>query len=99
MVATLVAGVAVFDAEPRQNWPELQRQHEEYQQLAAAVNQQVPGDSTLAAGHGWHLSVYLDRPVFSLRMVMGKGKGLERALEDRSPAERRDAAAWIRWQR
>lgn len=85
VVATTVTGVALaslpfLDFRPRAGWDRIEAQHQFYQRYAAEVAAAVPPDKRVASQIGWHLSVYLDRPVWSLFFAARRAGGPEGAL-------------------
>lgn len=65
-VATAIGALALFDFKPREGWDEIEAAHGAYQELAHAVDDNVPRTAVLASSIGWHDSLYFDRPVYSL---------------------------------
>jgi len=59
----------VLDWRPRAHWAEIEELHEAYSSLASHVGARLPADARLGAYRGWHHSVYLDRPVYSLEQA------------------------------
>jgi hypothetical protein len=87
--AFALVGVLAFD--PRRGWDEIRATHEQFVELAAQVERELPADARLGALRGWHFSVYLDRPVYSLRHSIRRAElrgetadeGIEHALAER----------------
>jgi len=77
LAALIVATVVEY--KPFGQWPALRAQHDEYLEVARVVNRRFPGDAPLCAPHGWHYAVYLDRTVYSMRIVAAR-KGDPAAL-------------------
>lgn len=63
--AALLAVIAV-DFKPRQGWENIAARHRLFQEFTADVARRLPPDARLAAPIGWHYSLFLDRPVYSL---------------------------------
>jgi hypothetical protein len=66
----LVLAVGAHDFGPRDDWPKIQAQHLAYTRFASEVEAQLPPDARAAALVGWHYSVYLNRPVYSLMFAI-----------------------------
>jgi hypothetical protein len=49
-----------------EGWAELEREHAAHMEQARAWNALLPADARLATAIGWHHSVYVGRPVYSL---------------------------------
>ncbi|MBI5365221.1 MAG: hypothetical protein HZA53_18735 [Planctomycetes bacterium] len=64
----VVASIAWVDWSPRQNWTAIEASHEQMRTFCAAAAKELPPDARVAAQLGWHCSVYLGRPVWSLTM-------------------------------
>jgi len=77
-VAVLILALGVLDFSPRERWEEIARQHRGYVEVADWLETAHPEPTPLAAIVGWHLMVFLERPVYSLQMVLGRD-GLEGA--------------------
>jgi hypothetical protein len=69
----LVAGALVVGTiswyKPLGQWPDLRENHEQYLEVARLVDRRFPGGEPVAAPHGWHYGVYLDRRVYSMRII------------------------------
>ena len=68
VTGALVVGTIAW-YKPFGQWPILREQHEQYVEVARVVNRRFPGGEPVAAPHGWHYGVYLERPVYSMRIV------------------------------
>jgi hypothetical protein len=80
----LVVGVGVHDFAPRAGWPQIEAQHRAFTEFCSDVEAQLPSDARVAAPIGWHYSVYLNRPVYSLMFGMrraGNIGGAEQVIE------------------
>ncbi len=71
----------VLGFRPRSEWSQIEGQHEFYVRYAAEVAAAVPREQRVATQIGWHLSVYLDRPVWSLFFAAKRAGGLQGAFE------------------
>lgn len=80
VLAALVCVLAALDFEPRKGWVEIEQDHARHVAGCAAIGAALPPDAVLAAPVGWHLSVYLQRPVFNLAPATVREKRLD-ALE------------------
>jgi hypothetical protein len=66
----LVLAFGVHDFAPRAGWTQIEAQHQAYSRFCSEVESQLPSDARLAAPIGWHYSVYLNRPVYSLMFAI-----------------------------
>lgn len=62
----VVASIAWVDWAPRQKWPVVEASHQQMQRFCAAAARELTPEARPAAMLGWHYSVYLGRPVWSL---------------------------------
>ena len=62
----VVASIAWVDWAPRQMWPVVEASHQQMQRFCAAAARELTPEARPAAMLGWHYSVYLGRPVWSL---------------------------------
>ncbi len=60
------------DFEPRQNWGEIEEKHRAYAAIAASLKPGLQEDARLGSFRGFHHSVYLERPVYSLIHSIGR---------------------------
>jgi LPXTG-motif cell wall-anchored protein len=86
LIATTVVAVALavlpfLDFRPRAGWDRIEAEHRFYERYAAEVRAAVPPDQRVASQIGWHLAVFLDRPVWSLFFAARRAGGPEGALE------------------
>jgi len=65
-----VIALAIADFRPRADWDVVEALHAEYLSIARALDGHLAPESRLGSTIGWHLSVYLDRPVWSLLFAM-----------------------------
>ncbi|MBL8861861.1 MAG: glycosyltransferase family 39 protein [Planctomycetes bacterium] len=80
--ATLaLVALPFLDFRPRAGWDRVEAQHRFYERYAAEVVAVVPPERRLASQIGWHLSVFLDRPVWSLFFAARRAGGPQGALE------------------
>lgn len=68
LATTLLAGAGVAFT-PRMDWPEIQRNHTDLVALTDELARRLPPDARLGAPIGWHLQLFLGRPVYSLRIA------------------------------
>lgn len=68
LVVLLAWNGATMD--PRGHWDEARTQHELQARWAADARELLPPDARVAAPIGWHASVFLQRPVWSLFFVV-----------------------------
>ncbi|MBI5434439.1 MAG: hypothetical protein HZA52_16515 [Planctomycetes bacterium] len=80
----LAAGLATLAAsgpQPRDRWPQFEAQDGRYRRLCAALAERIPVDARVGAPFGWHLSLYLDRPVWSLRPAWSRTRDAAKLVE------------------
>jgi hypothetical protein len=65
-VALILALFALVDLRPRQGWELIERRHREVERFCAVVRPRLRPEDRVASYLGWHYSVYLERPVWSL---------------------------------
>jgi hypothetical protein len=65
----VLAWIAV-DWAPRQGWEDVAREHRVYEDITRRFEEHLAPTDTLASMRGWHYSVYLERPVFSLEFTV-----------------------------
>lgn len=85
-IARVIAGLFLvllpyLGFRPRADWDRIEAQHAFYVRYAAEVAAAVPPEQRVASQIGWHLSVYLDRPVWSLFFGAKRAGGLQGAFE------------------
>jgi len=78
-VAALLLALLVLDFDPRPNWKAIEADFRARRELAAAWNASLPKDARLASNIGWHWSVFLERPVYSLFFAARRSGGPEGA--------------------
>jgi hypothetical protein len=66
LVAAGLVAFAVFGFRYREGWAELEEGHHARIEQSRAWNERLPADARVATAIGWHHSVYLGRPVYSL---------------------------------
>lgn len=66
LVAAALLAWAGLSFAPRSGWASIEREHTTLASLAKELARELPQDARLAAPIGWHLEVYLGRPVYSL---------------------------------
>lgn len=80
----VVASIAWVDWSPRQKWPVVEETHRQMQLYCSAAAKELAPVARPAAMLGWHYSVYLGRPVWSLMFEQQRhGVGALRALVER----------------
>ncbi len=83
-VAALLLALLAFDFDPRPNWRRIEEDFRARRELAAACNASLPKDARLASNIGWHWSVFLERPVYSLFFAArrsGRPEGAEAVID------------------
>jgi len=75
-----LAGLIVLDFSPQNGWDEIERRHGFYAGLCAEFEAGLEADARIAAQRGWHYSVFMDRPVYSLEFAIKRAE-LPRAAE------------------
>jgi hypothetical protein len=75
VAAGALLALPFLDFRPRAGWDRIEAQHRFYERYAAEVAAAVPPEKRVASAIGWHLSVYLDRPVWSLFFGMRRAGG------------------------
>ncbi len=83
IVVGLLALIAFLDFDPRAEWKPIGRRHNQYSRVAEHITAEFPPDAPVAALVGAPFSVYLKRPVYSLRPAMKRDRegGFEEALK------------------
>lgn len=80
--AVVVAWGAVTVKSPRAGWDPIRKAHERRQAVAAAISERIAPDATVGAFLGWNASVYLERPVITLRFHLARVGDIARATEE-----------------
>ncbi|MFT4541747.1 MAG: hypothetical protein ACI841_003333 [Planctomycetota bacterium] len=62
-VGLIVLAAMVFD--PRHGWELAEGRHRHWQKIGEEVEKRLPADALPVSARGWHLSVYMGRPVYS----------------------------------
>lgn len=75
MVAVALLALPFLDFRPRAGWDRIEAQHAFYERYAAEVAGVLKPTDRVASPIGWHLSVYLDRPVWSLFFAIRRAQG------------------------
>lgn len=84
IAVAVIASVAWVDWAPRKNWETVRATHEQMERYCDAVAKSLAPDARPAAWLGWHFSVYLGRPVWSLQFVAQRsGAGALPAMLER----------------
>jgi 4-amino-4-deoxy-L-arabinose transferase-like glycosyltransferase len=73
LVGASLTALIVLDFAPRRGWDAIERRHAAYASLAAAVAPHLDPEARVGAGIGFHYSVYLERPVYSLYFAARRG--------------------------
>ncbi len=79
----LLAAAASVDFAWRDGWDEIEARHEHRRAVSAALRPALAPAERLAASTGWHLALWLDRPVWSLAFATrraGSTTGAEAAI-------------------
>jgi hypothetical protein len=77
--AALLAVIAV-DFRPREGWENIAARHRLFQEFCDDAARHLRPDARLAAPIGWHYSLFLDRPVYSLnfsKLRAGDGRSAQ----------------------
>ncbi len=77
VVAIAALALPFLDFRAHAGWDRIEAQHRFYEKYAADVAAAVPPTERIASPIGWHLSVYLDRPVWSLFFAARRAGGPE----------------------
>lgn len=80
VLAAVVVALAAFDFAPRAKWPKIEGRHHRFTTTASALRDALPPDAVVATSIGWHLSVFLGRPVHNLAPV-AQERGLAEDVE------------------
>ncbi len=91
-VVTAVAGVLllvmpILGFRPRSGWERIEATHDFYARFAADVRGATSATQRVAAPIGWHLAVFLERPVWSLIFAERRARGfagIEAVVERRA---------------
>ena len=67
LVCVTLLALGTLDVSPRQNWPNIRKAHRQLKQLATGYEQNITDDDIIASFRGWHYSVFLERPIYSLQ--------------------------------
>jgi hypothetical protein len=82
LAALVLVPLTAHDFAPRAGWEDIRQLHDGFTRLAEQVRARVPEQTTLGAMAGFHYSVYLDRPVYSLFFTVERSGGDPRMLEE-----------------
>jgi hypothetical protein len=84
--ATLCLALAWADFSPRRGWSEIDSAHAADLDLSRRINARLSAGERLAAPVGWHWSLLLDRPVYSLYFAARRGgtAGMDEVLSRRA---------------
>jgi hypothetical protein len=66
VVAALLVALLAHDFDPRPSWSRIEADFRARRELADAWKASLPPSARLASNIGWHWSVFLERPVYSL---------------------------------
>jgi len=83
LLALALAALAVLDHRPREGWELIEERHRAFAAFSAEVAPRLAPDARPASVLGWHYSVHLGRPVWSLlfgRRTRGLA-GMQEAIE------------------
>jgi hypothetical protein len=79
--SALVLVILAVDCRPRRGWADLEKKHETFMAVASAVRGGLEPGARIGAPLGFHYSVLLDRPVYSLNFAVQRA-GRMAAAED-----------------
>ena len=74
LAAAALLALAALDFRPRERWDEIEKLHALHGRLGAELSARIEPDARVASAIGWHLSLYLDRPVWSLLFAVRRAK-------------------------
>jgi hypothetical protein len=78
-VALALVVLALFRFEPRRGWDRIRENHLSMLSDVAAIERVSEPDACLAASAGFHYTLYLERPVYSLQMAIRRAGGVQGA--------------------
>ena len=84
VAAVALGAIALADLRPRWEWEQIEATHRGFETVSSDFRERLGSDARLAAWRGWHYSVYLERPVYSLQFAVqraGDVRGLEGVLD------------------
>jgi 4-amino-4-deoxy-L-arabinose transferase-like glycosyltransferase len=79
-LAATLAALCIWiaaDFRPRMGWKSLEAEHAHAEALARDLGVHLPSEARVAAPLGWHHSIYLGRPVWSLYFAVRRTKSIE----------------------
>lgn len=77
VVAALLVLLFVADFSPRKGWDEIEATHVRLQNLVRELVVELPADAKLATIRGFHLTMLMEQPVYSLRWAYRLALGME----------------------
>jgi len=83
MLRRTIPTIAV-DFDPRPRWDEIERGHHRWSKIARTLSKDLPAESCLASGWGFHYGLYMDRPVYSMVPMVrhvGEASGAEWVID------------------
>ena len=83
-VGVMLGVLALADLKPRRDWDRIRDTHALHETLAEALDEQVGPDARIASTEGFHYSVFLERPVYSLlyaAMRAGRPEAVEGVID------------------
>jgi hypothetical protein len=80
LAVALALALTAIDASPRAGWSEIEADHQRMASESAAVAPLLTASTRAAAWRGFHHSVFLQRPIYSLHRSVGR-LGAERGIE------------------
>lgn len=67
VVALLLGAITLLDFSPRHRWEKVEATHKRMLNITETLNRELPQDARLASVIGFHYSMLMNRPVYSLR--------------------------------
>ena len=74
-VVALLLALLAHDFDLRPDWPRIESENRTRREIADAWKANLPPDARLASNVGWHWSVFLERPVYSLLFAARRAGG------------------------
>lgn len=81
-VTAMLAALIVLDFKPRKNWDVIEKQHTRMIKRCAVIEAALEPDARLASATGFHNTVFLGRPVYSLIIAVQNADGDVNSVEN-----------------
>jgi len=72
----------VLDFKPRHDWERIETRHMRFEKRCSAIQTALDRDARLASTLGFHLTVFLKQPVYSLLLAIINASGDVRVVEE-----------------